>query len=164
MRTLAIDLGGKRTGLALSDETGKFVSPHGLIESADESQLLEAIAEACETEGVARVVVGCPLNMDGTAGKPALSALRFGRVVRDRVGLPTLLVDERRSSIAADAQLAERRRAGEKLTHKRKKQRRDALAAAAILQAFLDGDAPGLDVSAADAEARLKDGVLDASV
>ncbi|MEM8875983.1 MAG: Holliday junction resolvase RuvX [Planctomycetota bacterium] len=160
MRSLGIDLGGKRTGLALSDPAGQFVSPLRVIESADRETVIAGIVEACADEGVEQIVTGCPLNMDGTAGKPALEALRFARIVRDRTGLPTFLFDERRTSLAADAQLAQRRAAGEKLTHKKKKQRRDALAAAAILQAFLAGDRPRLDAAAADAEARLKAGHL----
>lgn len=164
MRSLGIDFGGKRTGLALSDPGGTFVSPLRVIESSDEPTILGEVVAACSEDDVEQIAVGCPLNMDGTAGKPALEALRFAQVVQIKTGLPTYVVDERRTSIAADAQLSARRRAGEKLTHKKKKQRRDALAAAAILQAFLTGERPGVDVSRPDAEQSLRRGDLDAGV
>lgn len=155
MRTLALDVGGKRTGFALSDQGGRLVSPYDQIEASDEAQVIDAAVAICDREGVQRLVVGCPLNMDGTAGKPAQAMLRLARHLTARTGLPTVLVDERRSSVEADEQLSARRRAGERLTHGGKKRRRDALAAATFLQAFLDGDRAGVDAAEPEALQRL---------
>jgi putative Holliday junction resolvase len=139
MRTLAIDLGSRRIGLALSDEGGRFATPYEVLTVAGPGQAAEPILKVIDREGVERLVVGLPLNMDGSAGPAARQAVEWGRALAARADKPVVFVDERLSSFDAEQQLIERKRAGEKLTRQRKKQQLDAIAAATFLQAFLDG-------------------------
>ena len=139
MRTLAIDLGTRRVGLALSDEGGRFATPYDVLAVNDPDQALDPILKVIEKEGVERLVLGLPLNMDGTTGAAARSAAQWGRLLAARCGKTVIYVDERLSSFDAEQQLIDRKRAGEKMTRQRKKQQLDALAAASFLQAFLDG-------------------------
>ena len=142
MRTLAIDLGSRRVGLALSDEGGRFATPLDVLTVNAPEQALPPILELLKKESVRRVVLGLPLNMNDTLGPAARGVIAWGRQLADRSGLPVLFVDERLSSFDAEQQLIARKRGGEHLTRKRKKEQLDALAAASFLQAFLDGKLP----------------------
>ena len=139
MRTLAIDPGAKRVGLALSDAAGRLASPYDVLQISSPAQAIAQILKVIETEGVERLVVGLPLNMDGSTGPSAKTAAAMGRDLEQRSGKPVIFIDERLSSFAAEQDMIARRRAGEKITRKQKKSRLDALAAASFLQAFLDG-------------------------
>jgi putative Holliday junction resolvase len=139
VRTLAIDLGTRRVGLALSDEGGTVATPYDVISVTSPEQGATAVLAVVEKEGAQRLVVGVPLNMDGTAGPAARSAVDWGRSVASRSGKPVIFIDERLSTFDAEQQLIDRKRAGDKLTRRRKKEQLDALAAASFLQAFLDG-------------------------
>ena len=145
MRTLAIDLGSRRVGLALSDEGGRFATPYDVLAVTSPELAAELVLKVLQKEGVQRLVVGLPLNMDGTAGAPARSAVVWGRQLAARSGMPVAFVDERLSSFDAEQRLIDRKRAGEKLTREQKKQRLDAIAAAGFLQEFLDGRAAAVD-------------------
>ena len=139
MRTLAIDWGEKRVGLAMSDEGGRFATPLDVIDAT----IAEAfIRKLIATESVTRLLVGLPLNMDGTIGP---SARRVAEWARSLSTIPVIFVDERLSSFDAEQQLNDRKRGGERLTRKGKKSRLDALVAANLLHAFLDGKLPALD-------------------
>ena len=133
MRYLAIDLGEKRTGLAVGDDVTGVASPVGVIETADAADRMQRIVEAIDKHGPGAIVVGLPLNMDGTVGPAGERVQALAKELGERVGLTVHLVDERLSSEAANEQMA---RSG--LTHRGKKRRRDALAAAVILRDFLD--------------------------
>ncbi|HEX8523552.1 MAG TPA: Holliday junction resolvase RuvX [Tepidisphaeraceae bacterium] len=139
MRTLAIDLGQRRVGLALSDEGGRFATPLQVLEISAPQQALDRVLAVVAREGVARIVLGLPLNMDETVGPAARQVIRWGKDLEGRAGISVVYVDERLSSFAAEQSLADRKRGGEKLTRKRKKEQLDALAAAGFLQEFLDG-------------------------
>ena len=133
MRYLAIDLGDKRTGLAAGDDETKLVSPLTVLEVPRGEALLEAIIEQIAEQGADAIVVGLPLHMDGTEGERAKIARTFGEQVRERTGKPVEYQDERLTSYAADGRMAQTGR-----THKKKKQLRDALAAAEILRDYLN--------------------------
>ncbi len=147
VRFLCIDLGDKRTGLALGDRVTGLVSPAGVIETpiaerAGEA-LLDAIAAAIDEQvgkSACELVVGLPLNMDGTEGPRAKIVRAFAARIAARTGRAVRFQDERLTSADADWSMA---RSG--MTHKEKKKRRDALAAAAILRDFLA--VPGPDRS-----------------
>ncbi len=141
MRSLAIDLGARRVGLALSDEGGRFATPYDVLIVSSPEYAADLVLKVLEKEGVQRLVVGLPLNMDGTAGPAARTAAAWGRSLAARAGKPVVFLDERLSSFEAEQRLIDRKRAGEKLTRQRKKQQLDALAAAGFLQEFLDGRA-----------------------
>ena len=139
MRSLGIDLGTRRVGLALSDEGGRFASPYDVLTISSAEEAMTLVAEVIQKEGVRRAVVGLPLNMDDTAGPAAKGALDWGRKLAAQCGCEVLFVDERLSSFAAEQTLIDRKRGGERITRTQKKQRLDALAAAGFLQEFLDG-------------------------
>ena len=147
MRTLAIDLGTRRVGLAMSDEGGRFATPLDVLNITSPDQAISAIVELVRIEGVDRIVVGLPLNMDDSIGPAARNTVAWGRALAKQTGKPVIYLDERLSSFEAEQSLIDRKRGGETITRKGKKQMLDALAAASILQAFLDDRLSPIDVS-----------------
>ena len=139
MRTLAIDLGTRRVGLAMSDEGARFATPLEVLEVSSSDAALPPILDVISREQVQRVVLGLPLNMDDSLGPAARHTIAWARKLSDAAKVPIVFVDERLSSFAAEQQLIDRQRAGEKLTRQMKKRQLDALAAAGFLQSFLDG-------------------------
>ena len=132
MRYLAIDLGDKRTGLAMGDDLTRQAGPVDVIHASDPGQLLRAIRAAIEEHGPDALVVGVPYNIDGSTGSQAKKALALVALLEQATGLPVHPMDERLTTFQADDML---KQSG--LTHKQKKERRDAIAAAAILRDFL---------------------------
>ena len=130
MRYLAIDYGSRRTGLAICDPTETIVSPLAVIDSR--KGLLEKITGFIESENVDAVVVGLPLNMDDSKGPQAQLVLKFTEQLKSKVKIPILMQDERLSSYAAEEKLAPAQ-----FSRQKKKQRLDAIAAAEILELFL---------------------------
>lgn len=141
MRYLAIDLGDKRTGLAVGDDVSGLVSPAGVVEKprVPGEELLAGIEAAVQEYGPAALVVGLPLNMDGTEGARSQIVRGFAQRLAQHTGLETRFQDERLTSADADWSMA---RSG--LTRGQKKSRRDALAAAAILRDYFES-APGTE-------------------
>lgn len=135
MRYLAIDLGDKRTGVAIGDDHTGIVTPHEVITTSSETERFTRLRALIEWEGPAALVVGWPLNMDGSVGPSAEKCKAFADKLAEATRLPVHLHDERLTSAVADEQMA---MSG--LTHKQKKARRDALAAAAILRGYFESD------------------------
>lgn len=131
MRILAIDYGKKRIGLAICDPDEKIASP--LVVIKGRGDLIKKILHHIENENVGAVVIGLPLNMDGSEGPQAKATRHFADQLRKRLNIPLHFQDERLSSFAADEKLAH---IG--LTRKKKTKRRDAVAAANILQSFIE--------------------------
>jgi putative Holliday junction resolvase len=146
MRTLGIDLGSKRVGLAMSDEGGRFATALDVLQVSSPQQAIEQVLKVVQKEGVQRLVVGLPLNMDDSIGPAAKQTLIWANDLASRAGIPLVYVDERLSSFEAEQHLTDRKRGGERLTRQMKKERLDAIAAAGFLQAFLDGRLGGIDV------------------
>jgi putative Holliday junction resolvase len=150
LRLIAIDLGDKRTGVAAGDTHTRIVSPIEVIETPITSnggeELLRQLAKVIEEHAPARVVMGLPLNMDGTEGPAAAKARAFGARLAGRIKPEVVYHDERLSSADADWTMA-----GSGMTHKQKKLRRDALAAASILRGYL-GTLPMPDFGEAQPE------------
>jgi putative Holliday junction resolvase len=138
-RVLALDIGRKRTGLALSDATRTLATPFGVITAqpplADVLRTADQLA--AEPDGLAAIVVGRPVRLDGQAGDFTDEVDAFVTRLRSRTTLPVFVQDERLSSVEADDRL----RALE-ADWRRRKARLDAAAAAVILQDFLDQTAP----------------------
>ena len=135
MRYLAIDYGTKRTGLAICDRGETIASPLTVIQG--QKELLKKISEVIEAENIDAVVLGLPLNMDGSEGFQTKLVLKFGKQLQDRINIPVLLQDERLSSFGAEEKLT-----SAKYTRKKKKKRLDAVAAAEILESFLEQQTP----------------------
>ncbi len=131
MRYLAIDYGNKRTGLAICDPTEMIVSPLSVIQKP--KQLLDKIDDIIKNENVEELVLGLPLNMDGSQGYQAKLVFKFAEQLKQRFDLPIHFQDERLSTFAAEEKLAPA-----EFTRKKKKKRLDAVAAAEILQAFFE--------------------------
>jgi putative Holliday junction resolvase len=146
MRTLAIDFGTRRIGLAMSDESGRFATPIDVLQVNGADQAIPTILELILKEGVQRIVIGLPLNMDDSFGPAARSTIAWAGAISERSNTPVIYVDERLSSFAAEQDLIDRQRAGEKITRKQKKGKLDALVAAGLLQGFLDGKLASLDI------------------
>lgn len=130
MRYMAIDHGQKRTGLALCDRRETVVSPLQVLEGGG---LIEQIRKIAAEYQVEAFVVGLPYNMDGTEGPRATEVRRFADELTAAAGLPLEFFDERLSSFEAQQKLIPL-----DLTRKGRKKRIDAVAAAAILQGYLD--------------------------
>lgn len=131
MRYLAIDHGSRRIGLAICDAQEIIASPLRVVDGRGDA--LAKIAEIVESEGVEAIVLGLPLNMDDSEGPQAAKAKAFGERLGRHLGLPIYFQDERLSSFGAEEKLGP---AG--LSRARKRDLLDAVAAAQILQAFLE--------------------------
>jgi len=132
MRYLAIDLGDKRTGIAVGDNELKMAQPVCVLDVPIGELLISAITKAIEEQGVDALVMGLPLNMDGSLGQRVEITKTFAEKLRAATNLDIHFQDERLTSSAAEEQLS-----GSGKTHKQKKKMRDALAAAEILNDFL---------------------------
>ncbi len=131
MRYLAIDHGEKRTGLAVCDALETLASP--LVVIADKAQFIDRIVKTVEDEKIDAIVIGLPLNMDDSEGGRAKQVRQFAHELASRIDIDITFFDERLSSFDAEKKLA-----GLNLTRKKKKKHLDAVAAASILQSFLD--------------------------
>ncbi len=131
MRYLAIDYGAKRTGLAICDSAETIASPLAIIQG--QKELLKKIAEVVETEHVEAVVLGLPLNMTGSESSQTRLVLKFAERLKQHLHIPVHLQDERLSSFSAEEKLA-----SAKFTKEKMRKRLDAVAAAEILEAFLE--------------------------
>ena len=131
MRYLAIDYGTRRTGLAICDAGETIASPLAVIEGRE--KLLTRISQIVQAEGVQAIVLGLPLNMDGSQGPQSKLVLAFADKLRAHLPIPIYLHDERLSSFGAEEKLAPAN-----LTRGKQRKRLDAVAAAEILEAFLE--------------------------
>jgi putative Holliday junction resolvase len=131
MRYLAIDYGAKSTGLAICDPSETIVSPLEVF--SNEKDLAGRIDEIIKDEAVSALVFGLPLNMDGSVGNQAKIVQDFADKLKQTGAVPIYFQDERLSTFAAQEKLI-----AADLTRKKKRKRLDAVAAAEILQAFLD--------------------------
>lgn len=131
MPIAGIDFGRKRIGLAISDGRGAY--PIGIIERRSLKHDLEAIRSRMADRDVSLVVVGLPLNMDGTEGPSARAARAFAERVGAATGLPVEMFDERLTSFEAEQRLREA-----SASRAAKKATRDAVAAAVILEGWME--------------------------
>ncbi len=130
---MGLDPGGRRIGVALSDPTGLLASAYTVIRRTTHERDLEAIRRIAQEHDVERVVVGLPLPLSGRDGDEAARARKFGESVAEALGLPVELVDERLSSVEAERQLEQSGVRRDKWRDKL-----DAVAAAVVLQGYLD--------------------------
>jgi putative Holliday junction resolvase len=143
-RWLGIDHGTKRIGLAVGSTADGIASPVGALPAEPFDDAVARIGRLAGDYGVEGIVVGWPLNMDDTEGPQGRLARVAAREVAEATGLDVRLWDERLSSFAADEALAGA------YTRKKKRARRDAVAAAAMLRDFLAGDGPATAPRPAD--------------
>jgi len=133
MRALGLDHGSRRIGLALSDPVGVFASPHGFMDTHPRKRLQKRLQALMDDKQVGVLVVGEPLGMDGSVGAQAEEAQEFVTWLRSWVSVPVEQVDERLTSVMAERAMIE---GG--LRREDRKKKRDAVAAAILLQGWLD--------------------------
>lgn len=134
MRIMALDLGDKRIGIALSDPLGWTAQGLGVISvKGSTGEEIEKIKEIAREHEVERIVVGLPRNMDGSPGSQAERARAFAGRLSKALGLPVEMWDERLTTVAAEKLLIE---AG--MSRDTRRQVIDKTAAVLILQSYLD--------------------------
>ena len=136
-RVMGVDFGDTRTGLAVSDEMRLLASGIGYISPGGIEKTANAVADVARERDVVAIVVGHPINMNGTEGPRAARAAEFAELLRHRLeGVEVVLFDERMTTMAAARYLNE--------TNVRGKKRKgviDTLSAQIILQNYLDANA-----------------------
>jgi len=137
MRTLGIDFGTKRVGLAITDPEGRMAFARPSIERTTRDALFAKLVSLIDAEGVEVVVVGLPLTMEGEDSLTTRQARNFAESLGRRISAPIHLVDERLSSAAAEEELKE---AG--LCSRKRKNHLDSQAAVQILNTWLGQKAP----------------------
>lgn len=133
MRTLGIDIGSKRIGLAISDIEGTFAFPSGRIDRRSKAKDLEALCAFVSEREVDRIVVGLPIQLDGREGAGAKAARAFAEEIAKQTGLPVDTIDERLTTVEAQRVL----HAAGRNTRKQREVV-DSVAAAIILRTYLD--------------------------
>ena len=137
MRVLGIDLGSKRIGIATSDRSGTIATPYTVLlrcgsMGGDHRNIAKMVVE----EEAEAVIVGLPLNMDGSEGKAALAARVEAARMATVVGVPVHVHDERLTTVEADRVLME-----QKMNAQARRRVVDKVAAAVMLQSWLDTQA-----------------------
>jgi putative Holliday junction resolvase len=130
MRVIALDVGERRIGVAVSDPTGTLATPHSVIHRRSKAQDFATVARLVAELQAERVVVGLPLSLSGDVGPQARRVMRYAQALAQALPVPVELYDERYSTVTADELLAEGGR-------KRRRTPIDAAAAAVILQEYL---------------------------
>jgi putative Holliday junction resolvase len=131
MKYLSIDYGDKRIGLAVCDPSETIVSPLKVLNNPE--HFVEETADLIEDEKIEAVVIGIPFNMDGTEGRQVKVVERFAEQLKKKITIPIFFQDERLSTFAAEQKLVDI-----ELSKKKKRERIDAIAAAHILEEFLE--------------------------
>ncbi len=132
---LGIDYGLVRVGLAVSDPLRLTAQPVGTVKASSADDLISEIETVVTDRHVRKIVVGLPLNMNGSEGPAAESAREFAAMLTDRLNIEVVLWDERLSTVRAERVMLEA-----DLSRKKRAKRRDTIAAQFILQNYLDAE------------------------
>lgn len=133
MRYMALDVGDRRIGVAISDEDGRVAFPKDTLQRTGLQKDLERILAWAEREQVDEILVGMPLAMDGSEGPQAKKVTRFIKALRERTELSVTAWDERLTTVSAQRALLEA-----DMSRSRRKAVVDKVAAALLLQGYLD--------------------------
>lgn len=137
-RVLGIDFGEKRLGLAISDESHTLASPLTVYERTNQERDLKFLSDLVVQYQISEIVLGLPLNMDGSLSEKAQQVLEFKRVLEEHLKISVSTFDERLTTAEAERVLLQA-----DLSRKKRKAKRDALAAVLILQGYLSrGERP----------------------
>ncbi|MDZ4246013.1 MAG: Holliday junction resolvase RuvX [Dehalococcoidia bacterium] len=132
-RIMGLDVGSKRIGIALSDPTGVLALPLKTIAGVESEDSASILLEIIQREEVGLIVIGLPRSLSGGIGPQALKVMEFVEKIKSMAGLPVKLQDERYSTVAVENMM---RQTGTK--KKKRDERRDAEAAAYILQNYME--------------------------
>ena len=133
MKVMAIDYGDARTGVAFSDISGSIAGETLVVEEWNAERLAEKLTELYRSRGAGRIVLGCPVNMDGSRGPRAEKSEALGERLRELTGAEVIMTDERRTTVDAHRILSQ---SGKRM--KKHKAVVDAVAAALILETYLN--------------------------
>lgn len=135
MRYLGLDLGSKTLGIAISDESLMIASVLTTLRFSDDdySATLLPLKEIIDTYGIQKIILGYPLNMNGTVGTRAEITLHFKKLLEENFNIEVFMEDERLTSVISNQILI-----SADLSRKKRKKKVDGLAAQIILQSFLD--------------------------
>ena len=136
-RLLGIDYGSVRIGLAISDPDRKIASPLVTYTRRGRAQDADYLGKLVAEEDIGQIILGLPIHLSGHESQSSDHARAFGKWLAELTGLPVLFWDERFTTVEAEAHLLT---AG--LTKKRRKSRRDRVAAQILLQSYLDAGSP----------------------
>jgi len=134
-RILALDLGEKRIGVAVSDGLNITAQAVGAIERKGIKSDIRKIGDLIKEYGATKVIVGLPFNMDGTKGKSAKLAIDFANTLKEKLGVVIEMVDERLTTRQGERMLIEA-----DVSRKKRKKNIDKIAAQLILQSYLDSN------------------------
>ena len=133
MRILGIDLGTKNIGVAVSDETCTIAGGVGVVKRISNVKAVERICEIIKEYDAKEIIIGYPINMDGSIGVRAIDAEKFSQKIKESSGIEVKLWDERLSTKEAENFMIKA-----SVTRKKRKKVIDKLAAVIILQGYLD--------------------------
>ena len=133
MKFLAIDLGLSRTGIAISDDLEMMAIPLKTIRQKNKDKLLNEISELVKVYNIDKIILGLPVNMDGSEGESAKNARLFSEKLFAITGLEVILQDERVTTVLAHSYLN-----NADVKKKKKKDVGDTVSAVIILQNYLD--------------------------
>ena len=135
MVVLGLDVGERRTGVAVSDPGGVLARPLTTVVTDSQEELIERLGELIVSTSAEAIVVGLPLRLNGDSGQEAERMRLLAARLQTRLELPVTLYDERLSTVEAERLLVE---VGSRRRRRRRKEAVDRVAAALILQGFLD--------------------------
>lgn len=135
MRYLGLDLGSKTLGIAISDPSNTIASVLKTLRFSDEDyqSLIEPLKEIVNENKIQQIVLGYPLNMNGTVGMRAEICLNFKKMLEEQLDISAVMEDERLTSVISNQILIQA-----DLSRKKRKKKVDGLAAQIILQSYLD--------------------------
>jgi len=137
MRILGLDHGTKRIGVAISDELKMIAQPVEFIPAEPFADFLARLKELLRDKGAELILVGMPRNMDGSYGRAALKVKEFVAALQTAVSVPIKTWDERLTSVQANRSLIQGR-----VRREQRKEKVDKMAAAILLQSYLDSLGP----------------------
>lgn len=133
MKILGLDIGSRRIGVAISDALEMIAQGLLVIDRVKEKDIFGRLKSIAETEEIKEIVVGLPLNMNGTHGPKAKESADFANILKEKLKLPVTLWDERMSTVQVERVMIE---GG--ASRSKRKEKIDKLAAQVILQSYLN--------------------------
>lgn len=135
MKYLGLDLGTRTLGVSISDLTHTIASTYGTIryDEGDYDYLISELRKIVLLEGIEKVVLGLPKNMNNTLGESAIRCIDFGKMIEEKLNVIVIMQDERLTTIEATNYMLEAN-----ISRKKRKKKIDSLAANIILQSYLD--------------------------
>lgn len=133
MIMMSVDYGDVRTGVAFCDKSEVLASPYGVIHESYQPKLVQKLAEIAAEKGAQKIIVGLPVNMDGSYGYRCDACRELGKMLQETCGLEVDYQDERLTTVIAHDFLSANNVKG-----KKRKEKVDAVSAVLILQSYID--------------------------